>query len=854
MLATLTLSLAFAFPAPQTNSPPLPPTIREPAPLQQVNPYDVHMETAPMSDPDPADTHVASDWEIWTVAPLPLQRVWHADDVTGLEKVHTHLGDGVFENSHSGWTRLFENTRFQLRVRHRDSSGDPATEWSPWSTVLFDTGPADVKNPLLLDDVQSSPAPAWTDPSGADVDLSTGTSMPSLSLESATGQSLLRIAASSAAGNSTTNPPPLPSHEPVRIVVDAGNVGGNLVLPETDLTLFEHDCEDVTIRLPVLNVPPFQRVVFWVSADGATYIASLQQSTPDFSLPARGLLPPWVAREPGYVVDVAASGFQLPVNIAFVPHPGTRPGDPKFYVTELYGSVKTVTNDGTVLTYASNLLNYAPSGVFPGSGEQGVTGIAVDPASGDVFVSLLQDEGVSHDHIPRIVRMSSIDGGRTAASQQTILHMTGEPQGQSHQISCLEIVGGLLFCHMGDGFFASTARNLGSFRGKILRLNLDGSPVPSNPFYDGGARDSRDYVFAYGVRNPFGGAWRALDGARYMVENGPSIDRFARIDRGRDYQWSGSDNDMLASAIYNWSPARGPVNLAFVQPQTFGGSGFPPGKMDHAFVTESGPTYAQGQQSAGKRISEFVLDPSGNLVAGPLPFVEYVGDGFATAVGLAAGPDGLYFTELYRDAGASGPTAAGARVLRIRFGEVGDCNANGEPDWCEIATGAVDDCNANGIPDTCDLALGASHDFDANGVLDDCDPLSEDRDTASLFFGSAVGFRLDAGAALAGGVYLLVGSASGTSPGTPLGAVTLPLNVLGDPWFETTVVLANSPSLQMTLGVLDPSGHAQSTLVVPPNSPLAWSGIRLHHAFVVFDFATGSFAFASNAVPLRLTL
>jgi len=35
-----------------------------------------------------------------------------------------------------------------------------------------------------------------------------------------------------------------------------------------------------------------------------------------------------------YVVEVVASGFQLPVNIAFLPNPGPQATDPLFYVTE----------------------------------------------------------------------------------------------------------------------------------------------------------------------------------------------------------------------------------------------------------------------------------------------------------------------------------------------------------------------------------------------------------------------------------------------------------------------------------------------------------------------------------------
>jgi hypothetical protein len=208
------------------------------------------------------------------------------------------------------------------------------------------------------------------------------------------------------------------------------------------------------------------------------------------------------------------------------------------------------------------------------------------------------------------------------------------------------------------------------------------------------------------VRNPFGGAWRAADGAQYVVENGPSVDRFAKIVKGRNYLWDGGDASMTNFALHNWSPATGPVNLAFVQAATFGGSGFPAEKLGHAFVTESGPTYAGGVQSLGKRITEWILDANGNKLAGPLPFLEYAGTGKATACGLAAGPDGLYMTELYHDQG-TGATQPGARLLRIHWVAPPDCNGNGIDDTCDLATGTSPDVNANGVPDECDCAGAA---------------------------------------------------------------------------------------------------------------------------------------------------
>ncbi|HLM27171.1 MAG TPA: PQQ-dependent sugar dehydrogenase [Thermoleophilaceae bacterium] len=301
------------------------------------------------------------------------------------------------------------------------------------------------------------------------------------------------------------------------------------------------------------------------------------------------------------------------------------------YVSELYGKLKVVRRHGTVSDYATGLLNFNPTGNFPGSGEQGVTGIAVDPASGDVFASkVYEDTASSSDpkpHYAKVVRFHSDDGEKTAASQTTILDMHGEPQGYSHQISNLTVgPDGLLCVHNGDGFNPAIAQNLGSFGGKVLRMSLGGNAAPDNPFYDtSDGISARDYVFASGFRNPFGGAWRSQDGAHYVVENGPSTDRFAQVVAARDFGWDGSNATMSNFALYNWSPPHAPVNIAFVEPQTSVGS-FPSDKMGHAFVTESGPTWASGPQELGKRIVE-LAPRGGRSFTGTKPeeVVEYTG-------------------------------------------------------------------------------------------------------------------------------------------------------------------------------------------------------------------------------------
>ncbi len=642
---------------------PMTPTIIEPATAGQVLHFaDVHMATLPFADADPGDAHSCSDWEISTVDPPEI--VWAAPCVTEPSvRVHAHFGDGTFQGARAGLHELAPDTDHVVRVRHRDLANSP----SLFAERPFRTSPATVIAPLELDDVRTLPAPEWTDGAGGTIAPGDG----ALRVESPLGELLLGLV-----GSTVMAPPPLDRHVPLRVMLE-----GPLVVPVSQLVFTGGDGAARTIHLPAVVLAGGEERFFWVSINGSSFDAQPNAVLPDFSSLAQGAAVPWSA-PPGYVVEVVASGFQLPVNIAFVPQPGPEADAPLYYVSELYGSIKVVGRDGSVRDYATDLLNFDPLAQIPGSGELGVTGIVVDPANGDVLASLLVFE--NNFHHPRVIRLHSIDGGRTAGMPTIVLDMPQEAQSASHQISQLTFgPDGMLYVHMGDGFFTHLARDLTWLRGKILRITPQGAPAPGNPYYDPtDGITARDFIYASGFRNPFGGAWRDVDGHLYEVENGPSVDRFARIVAGADYGWDGSDQSMTIGALYNWSPPPAPVSLAWIQESTFGGSGFPDTAMGLAFVTLSGPTWASGVIGYAKRIVSFALDPDGVLVSGPSPFVVYTGVGKATAAGMAAGPDGLYFTDLYKDVDYRSPIDRGAHILRVRFTGSADFTAdvrNGPP-------------------------------------------------------------------------------------------------------------------------------------------------------------------------------
>lgn len=656
--------------APAGTGRPRTPTVTEPQyDGRIVNGQDVHMETGVFFS-STGYAHLCTDWEVWTVAPS--ERIWHADCVTGVERLHIHLGDGAFIGSHAGRRDLLPNIDYQLRARHRDNSGLAATEWSLWGVRLFHTVSPTANLPLLVKDVVGPVQ--WLLGSGAGAVLpgGGGVNPAAVVLEAADGRLLVSMAGVDGVTNLVTSPAPLSAHVEVRVRVEGGATGVSLA--STSIRIVDEDCQPRMIYLPVVTLGAGGRSLFWASTSGSTYVALASQDHADLTTLARGSAMPYLSAQSGYVVEPFVTGFQLPVNIAFVPNPGPNPGDVYFYVTELYGTIKMVTRSGQVSDYKTGLLNFPPTGAFPGSGEQGLAGLVVDPSNGDLYAGVLADDGTG-THYPRVLQIKSTDGGRTASSVTPIVIMGSDPQGQSHQISNFSFgADGMLYVHMGDGFVASAGQDLSMFRGKVLRMNRAGGAPADNPFYD--AADgitARDYVWEYGVRNPFGGAWRLSDGAHYIVENGPSVDRLSRLVRGRNMLYDGSDASMANFAMYNWNPAHAPVNIVFVQAGVFGGSGFPAEKMDHAFVTESGPTYGEGPQALGKRIVEFVISSAGTVVSGPTTLIEYAGSGRGSAVGLTAGPDGLYFSDLYKDLDTTSPIDLGATTYRIRYAPPPSC-------------------------------------------------------------------------------------------------------------------------------------------------------------------------------------
>ena len=78
---------------------------------------------------------------------------------------------------------------------------------------------------------------------------------------------------------------------------------------------------------------------------------------------------------------------------------------------------------------------------------------------------------------------------------------------------------GKLYISTGENWTPADAQRLDIPRGKILRINKDGTIPTDNPFYDG-AGPNRDEIWAYGLRNPFRMSIDPVTGTMYIGDVG----------------------------------------------------------------------------------------------------------------------------------------------------------------------------------------------------------------------------------------------------------------------------------------------------------------------------------------------
>ena len=164
------------------------------------------------------------------------------------------------------------------------------------------------------------------------------------------------------------------------------------------------------------------------------------------------------------------------------------------------------------------------------TGERGALGVAIHPAWPDrrvvyVFATRNTSGGVRN----QVLRIRVEDGVGTRV--RTLISAGAGPATNHNGGRIAFGPDGKLYVVIGDNADPANSQDLSSnLRGKILRINPDGSIPASNPF------DSR--VWAYGIRNSIGFAFDPQTDRLWEQDNGPECnDEINVIVKGGNHGW-----------------------------------------------------------------------------------------------------------------------------------------------------------------------------------------------------------------------------------------------------------------------------------------------------------------------------
>ena len=227
---------------------------------------------------------------------------------------------------------------------------------------------------------------------------------------------------------------------------------------------------------------------------------------------------PRTINESNYEAEVLVNNLDTPWAIDFLP-------DDVMIFTERSGRV-SIFDDNEVKVISNIQVNE--------ESESGLLGIAVDPEFNDnKFIYLYY----THENGNRVSRFTLNE-----KLENEFILLDNIPNARFHDGGRIKFgPDNKLYITTGDATNPSSAQDINSLAGKILRINKDGSIPEDNPF--------GNYVYSYGHRNPQGLVWHPITNKLYASEHGPTRnDELNIIIKGGNYGWPSECNKV--SNIY----------------------------------------------------------------------------------------------------------------------------------------------------------------------------------------------------------------------------------------------------------------------------------------------------------------
>lgn len=209
----------------------------------------------------------------------------------------------------------------------------------------------------------------------------------------------------------------------------------------------------------------------------------------------------------GFQSDILAENLKIPWAMDFLPNE-------TMIFTQRGGDVSLLDNKGVTNIGKINVV---------ANGESGLLGVAVDPQFSQNNYIYLYYTSSNGNRISRFVLNGTLQN-------ETVL-LDNIPSASIHNGGRIKFgPDGKLYATTGDANNRSSAQDLNSLSGKVLRLNKDGSVPVDNPF--------KNYVYTYGNRDPQGLAWNPANGILYETEHGETMnDEVNILVAGSNYGW-----------------------------------------------------------------------------------------------------------------------------------------------------------------------------------------------------------------------------------------------------------------------------------------------------------------------------
>lgn len=298
------------------------------------------------------------------------------------------------------------------------------------------------------------------------------------------------------------------------------------------------------------------------------FMFALLALTPETMRAAPSILPA------GFTRTELGAGLNGPTAIAFV--------GKKFWVTEKGGAIRVIRPNGKLRTSPLLTLDVDTDA------ERGLTGLALDPKynTNEYFYvyyttgpGAKRYSGTPENRVSRLKKRLDKDGFREKILLDHIPSTYGIHNGGDIHFG----FDGKLYISVGDsGCCPNDAQGLDTLRGKVLRINSNGTIPDDNPFFN--TIGARQEIWAYGFRNPWRFTTRASNHSYVIADVGEST-------------WEEVDS-LKAGKNYGWPTFEGPCpfsNLA-CDPNTvdYGGTQKPIHWYNHSSGTETGMAIAGG--------------------------------------------------------------------------------------------------------------------------------------------------------------------------------------------------------------------------------------------------------------------